>query len=128
MVGIGLLVLRAAAKPLHLSVPPNSPLSATWCTVVEQDPDRAPILAQLQAHSGPQLAIVRYAPAHNMHAEWVYNSHDIDSSKVVWVRDMGEAQNQELIRYFKDRQVWLVEPDETPVRLTPYSELGNTKK
>ena len=126
MVGIGLLVLRAAAKPLNLSVRP--PLSVTWYAVDQQEPDRAPILAQLLAHTGPQLAIVRYTPAHNIHAEWVYNSYDIDSSKVVWARDMGPAQNEELIRYFKDRQVWMVEPDEAPARLTPYPEIGNPEK
>jgi hypothetical protein len=60
MVGIGLLLLRTAAKPLNLSVRP--PLWITWYTVDEQDPDALLILAQLQAHSAPQLAIVRYAP------------------------------------------------------------------
>ena len=40
---------------------------------------------------------------------------------VVWARDMGVAKNQELIDYYKDRKVWLVEPDERPVRVTPYA-------
>jgi hypothetical protein len=34
---------------------------------------------------------------------------------------MGTAKNQELIDYCKDRRVWLVEPDEKPVRVTPYA-------
>jgi hypothetical protein len=31
------------------------------------------------------------------------------------------AQPQELIDYFKDRRVWLIEPDESSDRVLPYS-------
>jgi hypothetical protein len=63
---------------------------------------------------------VRYGPKHNSFEEWVSNGADIDGSKVVWARDMGEAQTLELIRHFKDRTVWLVEPDKMPPALSPY--------
>jgi hypothetical protein len=76
------------------------------------------MLAQLKGYERGQLAIVRYKPDHGWDREWVYNDADIDRAKVVWARDMGSAQNQELISYFKDRQVWLVEPDETPLKLS----------
>ncbi len=64
---------------------------------------------------------MRYQPDHEILEEWVYNEADIDASKVVWARDMGAANNQELIDYYKDRRVWLVEPDEKPVPVTPYA-------
>jgi hypothetical protein len=64
---------------------------------------------------------VRYSPNHDvLSREWVYNEADIDRSKVVWARDMGDAQNQELIRYFNHHTVWLLEPDKTPPQLSPY--------
>jgi len=66
------------------------------------------------------LVIVRYTPDHNPHQEWVYNSADIDGSSVVWARDMGEAANADLIHYYRDRKIWLLEPDMVPVRLSPY--------
>jgi len=50
----------------------------------------------------------------------VYNEADIDGSKVVWARDMSPEENEELIRYFRDRQVWLLEADETPPKLSLY--------
>jgi hypothetical protein len=66
------------------------------------------------------LIIVRYGPAHGSHIEWVYNRADIDAAKVVWARDMGEEQNQELLRHFSNRQVWLLCPDESALRLERY--------
>jgi hypothetical protein len=38
----------------------------------------------------------------------------------VWARDMDEKSNQELLQYFKNRNVWLLEPDESPPKLSPY--------
>ena len=66
------------------------------------------------------LVIVRYTPEHDPHQEWVYNSADIDGSSIVWARDMGEAANADLIHYYRDRKIWLLEPDMVPVRLSPY--------
>ena len=52
--------------------------------------------------------------------DWVYNPADIDQAKVVWAMDMGAARNQELIDYYKDRQVWLAEPDKDSAKWGPY--------
>jgi len=37
---------------------------------------------------------------------------------------MGPAQNEELIRYFSDRQVWMLNPEEHQIQLSPYPGLG----
>jgi hypothetical protein len=66
--------------------------------------------------------IVRYAPDHNVHNEWVYNSARIDESEIVWARDMGNAANRELLDYFHDRKVWLLEPDAVPLKLEALDE------
>jgi hypothetical protein len=114
-----LLPLRAAAPLLYISLPPT--MIHTWYSMDFHNLDRARVLAQLRAEPGRHLAIVRYRPDHEILEEWVYNQADIDGSKVVWARDMGAAKNQELIDYYKDRKVWLVEPDEKPLRVTPYA-------
>jgi hypothetical protein len=64
--------------------------------------------------------IVRYSADHSTFDDWVYNAADIDNAKVVWAREMGDADNLELIHYYKDRQVWLVQPDLQPAGLSPY--------
>jgi hypothetical protein len=84
--------------------------------------DRARVAAELNSLADRQLVLVRYRTDHeSLGVEWVYNGADIDGSKVVWARDMGTSENQELIQYYPDRHVWLVEPDEAPPKLSPYS-------
>lgn len=91
--------------------------------------ERARARAQLQATEGKHLVLVRYSSyerfvgggAHDpLAVEWVYNEADIDRAKVVWARDMTPAENEEILAYYKDRRVWLVEPDKKPASLIPY--------
>jgi hypothetical protein len=118
-----MLVLRAGVKPLHLPEPRRwlADGMPTWCALAPTNLERAAMLAKLQKLPGRQLAIVHYGPRHDIgFHEWVYNDADIDRAKVVWARDMGPSQNEELIEYFNNRQVWLVQADETPPSLSPY--------
>jgi hypothetical protein len=34
---------------------------------------------------------------------------------------MGEAKNKELLDYYPDRRVWLLQPDSPPLSLVPYA-------
>lgn len=85
------------------------------------DPSRAAIAKTLLNTPGKQLVMVRYEEDHNLHDEWVYNGAEIDAAKVLWARELDPAQNAKLFAYFKDRQVWLVEPDTDNTELIPYS-------
>ncbi len=70
---------------------------------------------------GRQLAIVRYSPKHFVHEEWVYNGADLQNTKVIWARDLGDEANRNLLWAFPDRQAWLVEPDGDRIEPIPYS-------
>ena len=85
------------------------------------DPSRAFIAKTLSNTPGKHLIMVRYEEEHNLHDEWVYNGAEIDSAKVLWARELDPAQNAKLFAYFKDRQIWLVEPDSDNTQLIPYS-------
>jgi len=80
------------------------------------------VRAQLQSLPGRHLVIVSYRdPNHNVDREWVHNEPDIDHARIVWARDMGDQQNQELLNYFRDRHIWRMNNgDESPPKLTPY--------
>jgi len=95
-------------------------LSPAWHQLGPTTFGRAAMLEKLKRLPGKQLVIVRYNSNHQLFAEWVYNDADIDGSRVVWARDMDNAENAKLVNYFKDRQVWLLEADEEPPKLSPW--------
>jgi hypothetical protein len=117
-----LACLRLFSGPLHLALPewPVSSWSDKWYGPDHFGTERARVEANLENLPGPQLVIVRYSPRHNPLDEWVYNSPDVDNSKVVWAREMDEAHNVELMHYYANRKVWLVEPDSLPASVLPY--------
>ena len=93
---------------------PRNPATYPWHW------QRAEILERFRHMGDRHLVIVRYSSSHNPIHEWVYNRADIDAANVIWAQDMGN-QNQELIKYFDLRRVWLLEPNESGmVRLSPY--------
>ena len=83
---------------------------------------RARFMAALHALPGAHLVIVRYSPSASAEGEWVYNDADIDRSKVVWARELPGVDARPLLEYFRDREVWLAEPGESPPRLSHYRE------
>lgn len=82
---------------------------------------RQSIESQLLEDDGDDLVFVRYDDDHNIHHEWIYNAADIDAAPVVWAREIDSQRQHELIQYFSDRKVWLLEADASPPRLTPFS-------
>ena len=120
LIGAG---LRLFPGPLHLALPewPASSWTDRWYGPDHFGTERARVETGLETLPGKQLVIVRYTAQHNPLNEWVYNAPDIDASKVVWARDMGSAHNLELMHYYPDRKVWLVEPDAIPAVVSPYT-------
>jgi len=117
--------VRLYAEPLHLTPPqwPHGPWLCTWVGPSHFGQDRARIADQLEHLPGNHLVLVRYRSTHEPGDEWVYNLSDIDGAKTIWAQDMDPAQNEELLRYYKDRDVWLVQPDVGRGQLVPYPVL-----
>ncbi|HTQ62106.1 MAG TPA: hypothetical protein VMI32_17910 [Candidatus Solibacter sp.] len=120
---IGIAFSRTLVLLLVLETGANVGRSACdpmWWTCTG-DPSRVAILQKLLHTPGKHLIVVRYSEDHNIHDEWVYNGADIDGSKVIWARELSTEQNEKLFAYFKDRHIWLVQPDIDNTRLLPYS-------
>ena len=114
VVSCAMLVIRIAAVAAH------APIDGAW---PRGNLDRRQLLSELNSKPGQHLVIVRYGdnPEVNRARELVYNDAEIDHARIVWARDMGR-DNLELIRYFRDRHVWLVNGSESPLQLIPYPE------
>ncbi len=102
-----------AEKTLH---PSNYAFDSPWVSS-----SRTAVERRFIALPGEHLVLVRYSPDHNVHDEFVYNDADIDHAKTVWAREIPGQDLDPLLTYFRNRDVWVLEPDEMPFRLYPYS-------
>jgi hypothetical protein len=71
--------------------------------------NRERIIHQLEVEGGDDLVLVRYAPSHDPAQEWVYNSPDIDSQKVIFARALGADKDCDLVHYYYNRNIWFLE-------------------
>ncbi|MGA8026299.1 MAG: hypothetical protein WB992_04085 [Bryobacteraceae bacterium] len=96
----------------------------SWDFINYGDPEGRIAIDNRLAHAqGKQLVFVRYGPRHMFH-NWIHNAADIDNSRVIWARDLGPAEDEQLRRYYPGRTAWLVEPDAMPPKITPFTS-GN---
>lgn len=85
------------------------------------------LVDDLTKAGGKHLILVRYHADHNVHQEWVYNAADLSKSTVLWTRSWRPDLDQRLIQHHTDRQVWILEFDESDKpALSPFS--GNAPK
>jgi len=84
------------------------------------EPFRKPVEDQLRALPGEHLVLVRYSKDHNSGEEYVYNDADIDHSKIIWAREIPGMDPAPLFHYFRNRDLWLYEPDEDDSIVQPY--------
>jgi hypothetical protein len=83
---------------------------------------RQRMIEQLERAGGQHLILVQYTPRPQLLFEWVYNSADIDSQKVIWARSLGETKDRELLEHYKDRTQWRLIVDNS--NLSPLERLN----
>jgi hypothetical protein len=112
---LAMLILCSLAIPIagevRASFPPRPDLTRFG-------EERDSITRWLASQPGGHLVLVRYGPGHDPNAEWVYNAADIDRSRVVWAQEMGPRADAELLHYYSDRRVWLLDADAVPPKLS----------
>jgi hypothetical protein len=115
-----MLGVRTAAGIVGL---PNPVRPWTWYFTPPGNHLRARLSAQLEAQAGRHLVLVQSRDRHAAdHTTWVYNGADIDGAKVVWAWQMDAAEDDKLFRYFKDRQIWFLDPAGKLVKVQPSAE------
>jgi hypothetical protein len=92
---------------------------------------RAAVVCKLSKLDKPQLVFVRYpSPVWNVAEEWVYNSADIDSQRVVFAHDLGAEKDREILNYYPDRTASLLtfDPVSGMEKLEPYPDAAADTK
>jgi hypothetical protein len=108
------IMLQVAAIHGNL-YPDNYPFMADV-----REPFRKPVEQRLAAMPGQHLVLVRYSKDHNSGEEYVYNGADIDHAKTVWAREIPGMDLSPLLSYFRNRDVWVYEPDLDDESVLPY--------
>ena len=94
---------------------------SVYASAVDHSGDRRKdVTAKLTRIPGQLLVLVRYWPNHIFQDEWVYNAADIDASRIVYARDLGDEEDKKLLAYYPNRHALLLEPDARPPRLSDY--------
>jgi hypothetical protein len=109
IVCIAMIAVRAGLA--LTSLPPDLSSPKTWARSSHIPLGRETVRSRVLEDSDQNLVIVHYGPAHDIHAEYVFNDADIDASPIVWARDMGPERNDELLRYYASRKVWWLNVD-----------------
>jgi hypothetical protein len=101
----------------------ESPLTAwdSWNGINGPGSARTAVASELAAIPGDLLVFVRYWPSHIFQDEWVWNDADIDRSRIIFARDLGDSENLQLVHNYQGRTVLLLEPDAKPARLSAWA-------
>jgi len=111
------LVVGGVLAARGMAIIRHQPIEATQPRNAQRD--------QVAASFDPvnqHVVLVRYTADRSPHEEWVYNGADIDAQDVIWAHDLGESRDGELVRYYKDRKIWLLEPDHEDSHPVPYPQ------
>ncbi len=121
------LALRISAENLHL--PYTQKLNwQSWCCRIPGDPNKDRVARWLEAQGGKHLVFVREKSDDGNVFQWIYNSADIDNSRIIWARDLGDVENRRLAEYSKGRRVWMLNPNVQPASIAPYLDSQNLVK
>ncbi|HXU21043.1 MAG TPA: hypothetical protein VN788_10715 [Verrucomicrobiae bacterium] len=76
--------------------------------VVTSDP-RSRIIDRLRRVGGDHLVFVKYVGHNPRHIQWIHNRADVDSSRIIWARDLGTQADMHLIQHYPSRAAWRVD-------------------
>lgn len=79
---------------------------------------RDEVSAKLEKIPGKHLVFVKYGAGHCFCEEWVFNLADPKEQRIVYIRPDKPSTDVGIARAFNDFDVWLMEPDLHPYRLS----------
>lgn len=103
-IGSAIALMLIVSMPIYC-------LRAAYLTT--RDPDltgrgRERIVRFLESKPGNHLIFVHYPEGPQAQYEWVCNSADIDSQRVIWAHALDLASNDALAEHYHDRSIWVL--------------------
>ncbi len=95
----------------------------SWCCKQQGNMNKARIARDLAQVPGEHLVFVKTKASEFNLLQWIYNSANIDGARIVWARDLGEDRDAELAKYYRDRDVWVVDPNVEPATVVKGNEI-----
>lgn len=113
------LVLGGLGRALEPVLPDGlRHLPPIWESLYPARRLRDDVNAKLEKVPGKHLVFVKYGPQHCFCEEWVFNTADVRNQKIVYVRPYTADSDRGLADYLQDHDVWLIEPDARPYKLS----------
>jgi hypothetical protein len=109
LLAIGVVALFVAITGVSLLTPTNRFYFSAADYHVKAK--RAHAEEHLLHEPGQHLVLVHYGAQHDPWEELVYNRADINASRIVWAHSLGGEKDGDLIRYYSNRNIWLLEED-----------------
>ena len=112
------IILGAAGRAAEPVLPAGlRHLPPIWESLYPARRLRDDVSAKLAKIPGKHLVFVHYSAGHCFCEEWVFNSADPESQRIVYVRPYTPESDEALARSMSYRDLWVVEPDAQPYRM-----------
>ena len=116
---VAALVLASIVRATQQLLPPQfSALPRCFASLYPPRTTDDEVNAKLREIPGKHLVFVRYSPTHSFFDEWVFNLADLQNERIVYARPYTPESDQALAHWLRGHDVWLLEPDAQPYRLT----------
>jgi hypothetical protein len=117
------LLIPAISLAVDLLGPPSAKAPQTPAVVSSSSMlTRSELLTFLEHQERPAIAFVSYDSSVELHDEWVYNSADLESQRVVLAHDRGPEENPLSMGDFPSRDSWRVQVTKQGATLCRYNE------
>ena len=97
------------SRPFEADSQPDNNNQIFWDHIL----DKPKVEEQLMAIDGKHLVLVNHSieMAERMISQvWIYNSPNIDESKIIWAQYLSDEDNKKIISHYSDRTIWYYEP------------------
>ncbi len=118
--GIICLIIPGVGRAIEPALPGKlKKMRAVWYCEYPEDRLRSTVERKVLAQDQRAVVFVRF-DAPNIYYPWIANLPDIETQKIIWARDLGNAEDAKLLGRYGGRAPWLLDLVDCPAgQITP---------